>query len=206
MVNKTENTEEKIIAAARRVFIRKGMDGARMQEIANEAGINKALLHYYFRSKDKLFDRVFAESFMPALQTIKLVFDEAKDVDSFIEGFVRNYIALLSENPYIPHFILHEINRNPLRVVGQIKSSHFDRERIAKMVATEVNGKRIRAFDPVHMMVNLVALCVFPFVAQPIIQGFLFDGSEADYQQFIDERSRHIVLFVKSAIYLNHPQ
>ena len=205
MVKKTENTEEKIIAAAKRVFIQKGMDGTRMQEIADEAGINKSLLHYYFRSKDKLFDRVFADSFWPVVQTINEVFDEAQDVDSLVEAFVGKYIGLLRDNPYIPHFIIHELNRNPERIVEQIQSSKFDRLKLIEIISKDVDSNKMKAFNPIHLVVNIVALCVFPFVAQPIIQGFLFNDSEADFQEFIDQRTQHIISFIKSAIFVNQP-
>ena len=204
MVKKTESTEEKIIAAAKRVFIHKGIDGARMQEIADEAGINKSLLHYYFRSKDKLFDRVFSESFMPVVKTINRVFENSQDINSLIEGFVTNYIILLKNNPHLPHFILHELNRNPKRIVEQIQSSNFNKMRIAEMLSNDVDANKLKAFNPIHIVVNIIALCVFPFVAKPILQGFLFDDNEADFQEFINERTQHIIAFVKSAIFIKH--
>ncbi len=205
MVNKTESTEEKIIAAAKIVFIRKGIDGARMQEIADEAGINKSLLHYYFRSKDKLFDRVFSESFLPVAKTINRVFEKSPDINTLIEGFVTNYIILLRKNPHLPHFILHELNRNPKRIVEQIQSSNFNKMRIVELLSNDADANNLKPFDPIHIVVNIIALCVFPFVAQPILQGFLFNDNEADFQEFINERTRHIIAFVKSAIFINHP-
>ncbi|MCF6342961.1 MAG: TetR/AcrR family transcriptional regulator [Bacteroidales bacterium] len=205
MVKKTVSTEEKIIAAAKKVFILKGIDGARMQEIADEAGINKSLLHYYFRSKDKLFDRVFSDSFIPVVKTINLVFEKFQDIDSLVEGFVRHYITMLRENPYIPHFIIHELNRNPDRIVEQIQSSSVNLNRIMEIISKDVEGHKLRPFKPVHVLVNIVALCVFPFVARPIIQGFLLNDSETEFREFIEERTQHIISFVKSAIFVNQP-
>ncbi len=204
MVKKIESTEEKIITSAKSVFIRKGIDGARMQEIADEAGINKSLLHYYFRSKDKLFDRVFSESFLPVAKTISRVFESSPDINTLIEGFVTNYIILLRENPHLPHFILHELNRNPERIVEQIQSSNFNKTRIVELLSNDADANKLKAFDPIHIVVNIIALCVFPFVAQPILQGFLFNDNEADFQEFINERTQHIIAFVKSAIFINH--
>jgi AcrR family transcriptional regulator len=204
MVKKMETTEEKIIAAAKRVFIRKGIEGARMQEIADEAGINKSLLHYYFRSKDKLFDKVFSDSFIPVIKTINHIFDNFQDLDSLIEEFVANYIRILRDNPHIPHFILHELNRNPKRIIEQMQSSNFDRTRIIEIISKDVKDENLKPFDPIHIIVNIIALCVFPFVARPIIQGFMFNDNEADFQEFISERTQHIISFVKSAIFINH--
>jgi len=201
MVKKTESTEEKIIAAAKQVFIQKGIDGARMQEIADTAGINKSLLHYYFRSKDKLFDRVFTESFIPVTVTINQVFERFHDIDTLIEEFVSSYIKMLRENPFIPNFIIHELNRNPQRIVEQIQASNFDHARILELLSKGFDGKKLRPFNPVHLVVNIIALCVFPFVARPIIQGFLFNDNAADFQDFIEERTAHVIAFVKNAIY-----
>jgi len=202
MVNTPEKTEEKIIAAAKRVFIKKGMDGARMQEIADEAGINKSLLHYYFRSKDKLFEEVFSDSFQQVIMTVKLVLDNADSVDSFVEKFVKNYIGIIRENPIIPQFVIHELNRNPERIVKQMQKSDFDPEKLFGLIMGETKTNHMSAFDPMHLVVNLLAMCIFPFIARPIIQGFLFGGDEDLFENFIDERIEHITAFVKQAVLL----
>src|SRR6478735_10691909 len=98
-MKKDLSTEEKILNAAKKVFLTKGMDGARMQDIADKAGINKALLHYYFRSKDKLFERIFieeAQKFMPRVTHIML---SEMTLFEKIEKFVGEYIDTLIQNP-----------------------------------------------------------------------------------------------------------
>jgi TetR/AcrR family transcriptional regulator len=118
-MKKDLNTEEKILAAARAVFMEKGMDGARMQDIADRAGINKALLHYYFRNKDKLFEMIFQDAmgrFMPRLADVIIA-----DVDFFvkIEKMVSMYMDMLAQNPYLPQFVLNEVNRQPRCLNGK---------------------------------------------------------------------------------------
>ena len=201
MVKKTENTEEKIIAAAREVFLRKGMDGARMQEIADEAGINKSLLHYYFRSKDKLFDRVFTETFKNVIDLITEVFSSSITLESFIENFVRGYTSVLIKKPYIANFVLHELSRNPQRVVEHINLTNFDKLKLASLISSE-DKNTIRQFNPIQIIVDILALCIFPFVAKPIIKGFMFDGDIEEYNIFIDQRTQHIIEFVKSAVFI----
>ena len=192
MVKKIENTEEKIIAAAREVFLRKGMDGARMQEIADEAGINKSLLHYYFRSKDKLFDRVFTETFKNVIDLITEVFSSSITLESFIENFVRGYTSVLIKKPYIANFVLHELSRNPQRVVEHINLTNFDKLKLASLISSE-DKNTIRQFNPIQIIVDILALCIFPFVAKPIIKGFMFDGDIEEYNIFIDQRTQHII-------------
>jgi AcrR family transcriptional regulator len=115
----TENdklTEERIFEAATDVFVDKGMDGARMQDIASYAGINKALLHYYFRTKDQLFNAVFEMIARKILKKFAPVFDENLTIEAKIRFFFKEHIAFLQENPKLPGFILNEINRNPARI------------------------------------------------------------------------------------------
>ena len=121
-----ENTENQILIAAREVFISKGFEGARMQEIADHAGINKALLHYYFRSKDKLFEAVFSEvagNLFPAMAQIFIAELGVKEKITFL---VKIYLKGISENPFIPAFVLNTLNTNPERFLYYIKRSEIN--------------------------------------------------------------------------------
>ncbi len=201
MVSKIENTEFKIITAARKVFLRKGMDGARMQEIADEAGINKSLLHYYFRSKDKLFDRVFSDTFKSVVETINKVFSTSDTLETFLENFIKGYTSVLREKPYIPNFVLHELSRNPQRIVEYINTTNFDKSRIISLIASEPD-LNVRPYDPLQLIVDIIALCIFPFVARPIISGFLFEDDVEAYNSFLEERTQHIIDFVKASVFV----
>lgn len=197
-----QNTEYKIVEAAKTVFVRKGMDGARMQEIADEAGINKALLHYYFRSKDRLFEKVFDMLF----KDIFVIFEEAitneMSFELFLEKFIRQYLQMLKEKPYLPQFIIHELNRNPERIVVQMQNMDFDKQELFKLINKAIDDKVIRPIHPVHLLTNIVSLCIFPFIAKPIITGFMLDGDKEKYQQYIDERPEEVIGFVKKALIL----
>lgn len=206
MVNKKESTEFRIVEAAKEVFILKGYDGARMQEIADAAIINKALLHYYFRSKDKLFERVFHEIFTTAFFSIAEVLEGADTLEDLISSFVSYYVSMLKKQPYLPNFILHELNRNPSMVVELIKSSGMNRSRLIQLFVRETERDDIRTFNPIHIIVNVLALSIFPFVASPIIKGFIFDGNEDDFDNFIDERTTHIISFINAAVFKNKIQ
>ena len=199
---KEQNTEYKIVEAAKTVFVRKGMDGARMQEIADEAGINKALLHYYFRSKDRLFEKVFDMLF----KDIFVIFEEAitneMSFELFLEKFIRQYLQMLKEKPYLPQFIIHELNRNPERIVVQMQNMDFDKQELFKLINKAIDDKVIRPIHPVHLLTNIVSLCIFPFIAKPIITGFMLDGDKEKYQQYIDERPEEVIGFVKKALIL----
>ena len=109
----SDSTKMKILLAAHRVFIRKGMDGARMQEIADEAGINKALLHYYFHSKDQLFNEVFYGILSQMIPRLVVIFSGDEPFLEKVEAIVTEYDTYLSRNPILPQFIYREINRDP---------------------------------------------------------------------------------------------
>lgn len=200
MVN-NENTEIKIIEAAREVFVHKGYDGARMQEIADKAEINKALLHYYFRSKTKLFEKVFNNIFKEIVEGVAASIENSKSIEELLENFVSIYFEELKEKPYIPQFVLHEINRNPEMIVDLIKSSGVDKQKFITVILNEGKRNDIRSFNPIQILVNVLSMTIFPFVASGILVGFIFDGDKAAFDKFIDERKSHIVEFVKTAIF-----
>src|SRR5690606_40702738 len=107
------STEEKIFEAAFKVFQSKGFTGARMQEIADEAGINKAMLHYFFRSKEKLFEAVFMKAFGKLAPQINEIFNSDDDLFEKIRKFTASYITFVIEYPFLPQFIIQEMNNNP---------------------------------------------------------------------------------------------
>lgn len=193
-------TEELILNAARKVFLQKGMDGARMQQIADEAGINKALLHYYFRSKDKLFDAIFLEAITKFVPSVFQVMDSELPLFRKIEIFVDSYINMLKQNPYIPMFILHEINRDPARIVNMFRQGGVQPDRVINRMKEELHENGIYHCNPVHLVVNMLSMCIFPFAARPILKSILFGGIDEKYEAFIDERKDEIVKFLKSAL------
>ncbi len=194
-------TEKIILEAARQVFIRKGFDGARMQEIADEANINKALLHYYFRSKDKLFMAIFVEviqSFI--LSSVKLIQDPGHSVFDKIRLFVEKYISLIQENPYLPGFILNELNRRPDRLVGIFKSSGLELDYFFSQIEKEIREGKIKPVEPEHLLINMISMCVFPFVGKPMINTIILSYSEKDFNLFMEERKRTIPEFIINSI------
>lgn len=194
------STEEKILAAAKQVFMEGGLDGARMQDIADKAGINKALLHYYFRSKDKLFERIFmeeAQKFMPKVTTIML-----SDMPLFekIEKFMGEYIDTLSQNPLLANFILNEINRNPKEMMKKIWGNNrppVDKveEHLAKLIK-KGEIKPIKAYD---LMINMVSLCIFPFIARPMVQ-WVTKTNDEEFIKMMEQRKKSVVKFVIDSI------
>jgi AcrR family transcriptional regulator len=178
-------TEEKIKSAARKVFLEKGYAGARTRDIAEEAGINLALLNYYFRSKEKLFDLVMLENMQQFLVALKDVLNDSTiSLNEKIKNIVSNYINLLKSNPDLPLFILSEIRANPAKFASQLKMreiifhSHFF---IQLKEALPAN------VSPMHFIFNMLGLTVFPFIGSPLLKvaGELNDTA---FNQLMEDR------------------
>jgi len=200
MALKEIETEKLIINAAKNVFLSKGFDGARMQEIADNARINKALLHYYFRSKDKLFEAIFEEAFKKIIPKVVEHMTSDINFEDKIKMFVENYIDTLIEVPQIPIFILNEINRNPDRIISMFKKIGLKPEIILAGIQKDIDEKRIKAINPKHFIVNVVSLCVFPFVAKPIIQKLFLNDNPKVFQEFLKERKAEVCDFIIHSI------
>jgi AcrR family transcriptional regulator len=200
MSESSSSTEQSILEAAKKVFIEKGKDGARMQEIADEAGINKALLHYYFRSKQKLFEAVFLESFEKFFPKINLLMSSDESFLAIIEVFIDNYIELILENPHIPLFVLHELNQNPGNLAQIMGGKIPHLPMLIDKINKEISDGSIKPIDPRQLMVNVIGLCIFPFVARPIIQSIFFENDETAYQQFLSDRKTEVYKFVLNSI------
>ncbi len=184
---KIGSTEEKILEAAKKVFIQKGMYGARMQEIANEAGINKALLHYYFRSKDQLFEAIFQEAFTEFIPKAFSVFHSKKPFEEKLKLFVSNYIDVLTANSYLPIFMLNEINQNPDRLGHMVNMMGIVRDKVSVELKINEEEGRYRAMDTVQLLSLVIGMTLFPYLAKPIIKG-AFSLDNETFHAFLEER------------------
>lgn len=201
-------TEKRILDAAKAVFIRHGTSGARMQDIAEEAGVNQALLHYYFRSKERLSQAVFRDTagrMFPAL--IQIVGGD-RSLTEKIDLIVDTYLTVMTKSPFLPGYIISELHHHPERIqqllgelaggdITNITKPAFDR--LEKQLASEARAGRIRRMSAAQFFVNLVSLCIFPFAARPMLHAALgFDDS--DFAKFIEQRRKDLPIYIRSAI------
>jgi AcrR family transcriptional regulator len=201
MTESDKLTEERIFEAATEVFIDKGMDGARMQDIASHAEINKSLLHYYFRTKDQLFNAVFEMLARKILKKFAPVFDEKLSLEDKIRFFFREHISFLQENPKLPGFILNEINRNPARIKKLLRNVDFDKvwQLFYDQHKDDLNKYNISKASMPQLMISIAAMSVFPFAARGILEGVLAK-SAIDFNDFMEERKQFAADFVIKAI------
>ena len=190
------------------MFMRKGTAGARMQEIAAEAGVNQALLHYYFRSKERLSAAVFqqfAQRIFPALiQTLGS--DAAIEVK--IEQFVALYLDNLQQNPFLPAYLISELHHHPERVEQLFTAvAGGSPERVMRPLFTRLEAQieagaragTMRRMSAEQFAANLMSLCIFPFAARPML-GIVFGMDDAAFAAFIERRRVELPLFIRNAL------
>lgn len=199
---KDASTEEKILAAAKKIFMRDGFQGARMDDIADEADVNKALLHYYFRTKRKLFDIIFQETKGKMLPRVKEIFESDMPFFEKIEKFVHNYFDLLSENPALPLFIVNEVHKDPRKFAEQ--SGFLEIVRPTMMIFVqhlneEIEQGRVKQIAPMHLLMNIMSMCIFSFLGKPMFQ-MMANMDELQYQFFLQQRKEEVVRFIIAAI------
>jgi len=196
----SDSTEQKIFDAAHEVFTQKGMDGAKMQEIADRAGINKALLHYYYRSKEKLYETVARAIIGKALPAIRQVIESDQPLEDKLRRFIETYIDIISKNTFIPLFIISEINKHPDRFIDSVLPKDLPKpEQFFQQVQAEINAGRIRPIRPQHLIVNIISMCVFPFVGKPMIRILLGMGP-GEMRLFLEQRKEEVTSFVLAAL------
>jgi TetR/AcrR family transcriptional regulator len=203
-VKEKENTETKILEAARDVFQQKGFDGARMQEIADAAHINKGLLHYYFKTKDALFERVFGYAFEVLTKRISDVLNADEPLFVKIDQFCAAYIGMVARNSYLPRFVFNELSKNPNKFIVRFQRHHPmpEMRTFYDQVAHETAMGRIRHIDPRQLLVNMMSLAVFPFLAEPMIR-MIHHMTQREFDTFVEARKTEVAVFIINAIRLD---
>lgn len=204
----TTDTEQRILDAATRVFIRRGTAGARMQEIAAEAEVTQALVHYYFRTKEALAERVFLTVARRTVGSILPLLSQPLPLEQLIEQFVVGYIDAVRQAPFLPGYMLAEAQQHPERlellfnaVVGVVPSTAAQAalQHIEQQIAERSAAGTMRAMPARQLFANVAALSVFPFVARPVLQ-LAFGLDDAGFTAFLDERRRELPTFILNAL------
>jgi len=201
MTEKDKQTEEKIFESATEVFIEKGMDGARMQDIADHAGINKSLLHYYYRTKDHLFNAVFEMIAGQMFKKFAPIFDQNLSLEEKIRFFFKEHITFLQKNPRLPGFLMNEIHRNPERIKKFLQTidiqklwTTLEAQHKEELARYNLNPETIPQF-----MTTVAAMSVFPFIAKPIVSS-LMEKMGYNFDEYLEERKEYAADFVIKAM------
>ena len=198
MTEKELSTEEKILISASKVFTEKGFSGTRTRDIAEEAGINLALLNYYFRSKEKLFEQVMKAKIVLLFgQILPIITDEKTTLEEKIDLTTEKYIDILSKNPNLSVFVISEIQKKNSKLTSIIPIRKvFNNSSLIK----QIKEKR-PDMNPLHFLVSFLGMTIFPFVAKPVFNAFQIIKDD-EFQQFIEERRKLIPVWVKTLLEL----
>ncbi len=218
------NNEKKVKDAARKVFHSEGFAGSRMQTIADEAGINKMMLHYYFRSKQQLFDVIFEEDYMTLMAPLaKILRNPALHVEDQVITFSRRYHDTMMRNPKFPLFMIHEFAKNPGRILElaqkAIPVSKADEPDHPELSATTFmdqidegikEGKYNDDIDAQSLAVSMLGMCMYPFTGRTVVQT-AYQMTDEQYDDFLEKRKEEVIrhtfrILMKPEYYQNWKQ
>ena len=195
-MTKNGDTEDRILEAARTVFLRHGTAGARMRQIADEAGVNKALLHYYFDDKATLSAAVFRRAARDLFPRVLRVLRSDAPIEEKVGRVVEIELDHLAEHPFLPGYILTELHGQPGRARELIATLAGERARqfvpevldtLEAQLEARAREGTLRPVDPRQFLVNLISLCIFPFAAAPMLKA-MFDFDDEGFRGFIRRR------------------
>lgn len=201
-------TEQRILDAARVVFLKRGTAGARMQEIAREAGVNQALLHYYFRSKERLSAAVLRQVASRIFPALAQTLGGDLPLDEKVHKLVTIYLDTLSQNLFVPGYLLSEAHHDPERIRQLLAGAiGTDPKSVAPLLLTNLErqiNERVKAgtMRPIkaqQFIINLISLCVFPFAARPML-SIVFGMDDATFARFIEQRKKELPAFFLNAL------
>ena len=207
-------TEQRILDAAHAVFLRAGTAGARMQEIADEAGVNKALLHYYFRSKDRLAQAVFQRAAARLFPSVLQILASDAELEEKVQRVIGHYLDHLSQTPYLAGYVICELNQHPDRITqylqaiatatanprdGAAGAMQRARAVLEQQLKSAARAGTLRPISTEQFLVNLLGLCIFPFAARPILAALL-GIDDAAFRRFIAHRRKELPHFFLRAL------
>lgn len=194
--------EETIINVARAEFVKHGYECTSMSEIAARAGINRPTLHYYFRTKEKMFQAVFGsivETFLPCMQS--MVESDLPFIKK-LEAIIDQYIAIFSQNSDLPYFIIREIQRDPQHLLSTAQELHVDKflKTIYRIMLEDIKAGKLKPVNPEKIFCTFYGLLIFPIVSKNVTKIIFFNDKDSEYQEFIKDWKEHIITTMQNLI------
>ena len=192
-----QTTEEKIMEAARSLFMKKGFAGTKTRDIADKAGINLALLNYYYRSKERLFNKVMMEVISVFTNSLFKIFqDEETTLEQKFELIATKDIDLIKSNPDILYFILNELRARPEEFFMKfLKRKKLQELVIYQQLIEKLGTKTEKEINPIHIMTNLMSLTLFPFVGKPMLK-MITGIDNTEFIAMMEERKKLIPMWI----------
>ncbi|MCF6132529.1 TetR/AcrR family transcriptional regulator [Flavobacterium wongokense] len=195
-----ESIEEQILVAAFNVFVEKGFDNAKMQDIADRAGIKRTVLNYYFRSKDLLYQNIAKTIMRQALPQMLRILNSDLPFEQKVADFASEYITVALKNPFLPLFIINELNSiGPAFIDKMLDGKRPDIDNFLKHVNEEMDKGNIIRMNPLHVPIHIISMCGFPIISKPMLM--LVTGiSEKEYKALMEDRKKEVVRMVMKGL------
>lgn len=199
----TVDNESKILEAAEKLFFSKGFAGTSTTMIAKEVGCNQALVHYYFRTKENLFQAIFEKKIKLFLSNLLAVGNEELSFEEKLRKKIETHFDMIAANPQLPLFFFNELNSNPERIPG-LKEAMGDLplQAITQLeieIQTEVKAGNIRKMPALDLLLTIVSLNMILFVAQPIIKIFT-GATDKDFEEIVNKRREQNVRIILNSL------
>lgn len=201
---KESATEERILNGAMKVFTRRGFAAARMEDIAKEAGINRTLLHYYYRDKQTMFNLIFETRFKEFFKGLFIIFD-ADNITLFekIKRMVEHEINTLVKHPDLARFVITEIAQQPERLLEHGQKMGVNPRMLItsfeELVQKEINEGMIKTINAKQLLIHIMSLCIYPFVAKSIVQTMM-QKNDDEFFDMMEQRKKEVSEFIINGI------
>jgi Transcriptional regulator len=198
---KYSEVQKKIIASASDLFVKKGLRGTTVRDIANASGTNVAMVNYYFKSKENLFNKILDDAFQVLAEKVFTIIDSDLPFFDLIRKWIYSYYEILSEYPHLPIFVLSELSQSPekLKETFKLQNPYQIYARLAIRISEEEKKGTIQQISIPDFFLNIISLSIFPYVSAPLVVNFL-NFSKEDYQKMIFEHREYVADFIINAI------
>lgn len=199
-----DTTEHKIKEAAKGLFLEKGFKATSIREIAAVANVNSAMLHYYFRNKEKLFEIVMLESLYEVMFSVRTIAaDTQTNLSQKIELMIDRYFDMMGKNPRLFPFVINELTENSVYLISKsgIPNKMLTGSSLFTQLCEHLKNKQI-SVSPFHFLMNMISMSIMPFGAKPLIVH-LSDMNTEELQEFLAERKRLIPIWIKAMLQIN---
>lgn len=188
------STEEKIKQAAATLFHKKGFKAVTSRDICEKAGINLALLNYYFRSKERLFGIIMHETLQQFIEVLRSILNEDSTLDEKVSHITSNYIDMLTRYPDLPFFVLNEVRTNPKAIPGRIREG-FGKSVFVQQLKEKMKQEK-QSIHELHLLANLISLIIFPVIGAPMFKA-VSNMNDVAFNRFLQERKTMIPVWVR---------
>lgn len=193
MIKDNESLELRILETGKLLFAKNGYKKTHMSDIAVAVGINRPTLHYYYRTKDLLFEAVFAQLIQSFVPKIELITAESVSLEEKLDRIVDEYISIYIDNPYLPQFVISEIQRDPDYLMSVMEKLHFDKylQILENMIKNEISKGKIKTISSPVIFLSFFGQLVSPFLSKNILLK-LFLRDEEHFIPFLDEWKKYV--------------